>query len=133
MSAKSTIKVAGVESDIITEKNVDNVYYYLEEGIYMPISIKCRMLKVKRNKQILFVSYTFIIIKGKEFPCFNIAFNKQELCSDISEWGQSDYNYALQAFDITEVYRMSDNQAFKMPNDFNTLMPTINEIIMTNL
>ncbi len=129
MSDKTTIEVAGVLSDIILENKVEDCFYYLKENQYIPLIVKCRMLKVKRYKQILFISYVYVVVKEVEFETFILSLDKKSFFSDILEDGQRLYNRCLRRFKITDIYRISNEGQFRIPNGFNTMLPGINEII----
>ena len=133
MSDNLAIKVAGVLSEIILEKNIENTFYYLKEKKYLPLSIECRLLKVKRNNQTLYVGYIYVIIEEIPLETCIISLDKQKFYSDILEDGQRLYNSALRLFELTDVYDISDGQQIRKVNGLNIIKPRLNEIINISL
>lgn len=79
MGDNFSIEVAGVLSDIIFETNVEDSFYYIKDKSYIPMSIRCRLLKVKRNKQPLYLVYFYISVNETVFEACCLSLDKQHL------------------------------------------------------
>lgn len=129
MGDNFSIEVAGVLSDIIFETNVEDSFYYIKDKSYIPMSIRCRLLKVKRNKQTLYLVYFYISVNEKEIETCCLSLDKQHLILFSMEEGQFIYQYTLKTLEINEVYRRSDNQIFKRSDNFDAIMPKLRVVI----
>lgn len=129
MGDNFSIEVAGVLSDIIFETNVEDSFYYIKDKSYIPMSIRCRLLKVKRNKQTLYLVYFYISVNETVFEACCLSLDKQHLILFSMENGQLIYQYTLKSLEINEVYRRSDNQIFKSSDNFDAIMPKLRVVI----
>lgn len=136
MSDKEFIEVVGVLSEILSEQQKRYTLYYFSEGAMRSFDVKCRILKVRRNMKIKFLTYTYImldgnpiIIDGKVLRCFTLHHKTEEIWDSLLLGDQYHYDIMLRMYSISDVYEKIGSQYHRVDNGFDRMLNWAKEAI----